>query len=142
MSQLDRDQETNALLAGDVRRSLRITMIAMAAFAVVLSIGSFEAGYTLVWVVGVPLALLALLARLLARWCGDASVGEVGARRPAPTSPVVVGEVAEPAPDGTPPPVDTAASDQLVLDRQARCRVRPARPRLVVRRPLGWRSPE
>lgn len=141
MSQLDRDQETNALLAGDVRRAFRITMIAMAGFAVLLSIGSLEAGYTLIWVVGVPLMLLALLARLLARWCGDASV-EVAARRPTPRSPVVVGEVAESAPDGTPPPVDTGASDQLVLDRQARCRVRPARPRLVVRRPLGWRSPE
>ena len=38
--QLDRDQENNALLAGDIRRSIRITVIGVTAFAVMLMIGN------------------------------------------------------------------------------------------------------
>jgi len=130
-AQLDRDQETNALLAGDVRRSMRITSLVVGSFAVVLLFGAnIESAATFVWVVGVPLGLLSLLARLLARWCGDTTVGRVRVRRTRPVE--VDASIASESPmssPGEPRRVVEVAAPPL-------CRARPAqRP---TGRPVGW----
>ena len=149
--QLDRDQEANALLAGDIRRSIRITVIGVTAFAILLMLGNhgnLEAGVTLLWVIGVPLLLLSVLARLVARWCGDATIdrpaSEDGRARSGPWPESAEDDLNGRA--GLPP---WSVRGQLHCDRRgarqapavvvsARCRVGPTRPRHVVRRPVGW----
>lgn len=143
MAQLDRDQETNALLAGDIRRAIRVTALVVGSFAIVLLLGAdATAAVTLVWVIGVPLFGLSLLARLLARCCGDTTVGrsrsrsrETGRTEPAAGNPVVVDPIAM----ATPPTCSSRSFRQLAEPPAlATCRLRPADRRRSIRKPIGW----
>lgn len=145
--QLDRDQENNALLAGDIRRSIRITVIGVTAFAVMLMIGnrgSLEAGVTLLWVIGVPLLLLSVLARLVARWCGDASVYDpagdlLGSVNRAQHDAIGVRQVRHGAASPPRAPDHSGVGGEVGVAERGRCRVQHARRPLEGRRPIGWR---
>jgi len=138
--QLDRDQETNAMLAGDIRRALRITMLAVTIFAVILSIGSLEAGFTLIRIIGVPLLVLALLGKFLSRWCGDASAGDLVAHRRT-TPDWDLKDAGDERGSGCGRRRDAAepAPGDLRVRRHTRCRIEPVHPRRPVRRPVAWR---
>jgi hypothetical protein len=142
--QLDRDQENNALLAGDIRRSIRITVIGVTTFAVMLMIGNhgnLEAGVTLLWVIGVPLLLLSVLAKLVARWCGDATIhdpagGLLGTSDRAQRGAIVVRGVQHGA--AAPPLAPDRVGGEVSVAERGRCRVQHTRRPLEGRRPIGW----
>ena len=129
------------MLAGDIRRALRITMLVVIAFATVLSVGSLEAGFTLIGIIGVPLLVLALLGRLLGRWCGDASAGGLIAHRHENSD----GDARDDGSGRGRSAVCERRRDSresvpgdLRVRRHARCRIEPVRPRRTVRRPVAW----